>query len=565
MTREEINNRLSLHQDLVYASVGGFFLSVIGALIWSVITVSTEYQIGYMAIGVGILVGKGVRFFGAGIDPIFGYVGGFFALLGCLLGNLFSQVGFIANAESLGYFETLTFLDLEEIILIYQESFSIIDLVFYGIAIAEGYKFAFRTIPADIRELNDLTPKFSNLRLPLVSLCFIILAVSGFMLSRGVTGEKIYYYENGEIQSRGELLNGKENGIWTFFYESGQKQLSSNYDEGIENGLWQWYYESGDLMTSGKYKNGLFDGTWLNYNEEGILLDSSNYVLGRLDGEYKSFYGSGQLSQMGKYSRDKQVGKWMAFYDNGNLSSTGSFIDGELSGLWKFQNIDGTPSQEINYLDKETIRILNLWGLEGNQLIKNGNGTFISYFENKNKSQEGKVNNGIRVGIWTSYYQDGTTKEVGEFKDDKYTIKSAFTKQGEEMVQNGNGGYVTYYEGTDNELEKGALKNGLREGTWLVYYPNSTDIQQESNYKNGKQHGRHVVYYSNGNISSEGNLENDKKVGEWKWYYESGKLQCTINYEDDKKQGDQIFWSESGNETKKEVYENGELVSETLL
>jgi antitoxin component YwqK of YwqJK toxin-antitoxin module len=60
-------------------------------------------------------------------------------------------------------------------------------------------------------------------------------------------------------------------------------------------------------------------------------------------------------------------------------------------------------------------------------------------------------------------------------------------------------------------------------------------------------------------------LEDDKKTGEWRWYYESGQLQCTVSCKNDKKQGDQIFWSESGRRAKKEVYKNGELVSEVLL
>jgi len=538
---EEIKSKLTQHQDLIYAIIGGFFISIISALIWAAITVSTEYQIGYMAIGLGILVGFGVRFFGAGIDPIFGFIGGFFALFGCLLGNLFSQVGFIADAQALGYFETLTFFDLETIIQVYQESFDIIDLGFYGIAISAGYKFAFRPIPANINELNDLTPTYSKLKLPLVVACLIILLFAGYKLSNGVSGEQIFYYDNG------------------------QKQVIANYEDGFETGLWKWYYESGVLMRSGSYKNGLFDGAWLNYNEEGILIDSSNYVLGRMDGEYKSFHANGKLSQLGKYARDRQIGEWKIFYDNGNVNATGTFKNGELSGLWKFYNYNGTPRQEINYLDKETVRILNLWDPNGNQIIENGNGTFTSFFDDTKKLQEGKVINGIKVGTWTTYYQDGSVQEVGEFVDDKYIVKSVWDKKDGLIVQNGNGNYTIFFEDSNIELEKGQFKNGLRNGTWLVYYPNSTSIQQESNYKNGKLEGRSVVYYMNGNILSEGNFIADKQVGEWKWYYESGLIQSTISYEDNRKQGEQIFWSESGKKAKKEVYENGELVSEVLL
>ena len=135
------------NQNLPMALIAGLISSTIGAIIWAVITVVTEYQIGYMAIAVGFLVGISVRKLGGGVEAIFGYVGAVFALLGCLGGNLLSFVGFIGIQESImPYFEVLSRLDLEIIIDIYKESFSPMDLLFYGIAIYEGYRFSFKQI-----------------------------------------------------------------------------------------------------------------------------------------------------------------------------------------------------------------------------------------------------------------------------------------------------------------------------------------------------------------------------------------------------------------------------------
>ena len=52
---EEIKEKLRLHQHLLFAIIGGLFVSVICALVWAAITVSTKYQIGYMAVGFGFL------------------------------------------------------------------------------------------------------------------------------------------------------------------------------------------------------------------------------------------------------------------------------------------------------------------------------------------------------------------------------------------------------------------------------------------------------------------------------------------------------------------------------
>ncbi|MEN8250419.1 MAG: toxin-antitoxin system YwqK family antitoxin [Bacteroidota bacterium] len=562
---EDIKEDLKSHQDLVYAIIGGLFLSVISALIWAVITVSTEYQIGYMAIGVGLLVGMGVRYFGAGIDPIFGYLGAAFALLGCALGNLFSQVGFIAEAQALGYFETLALLDTDTIILIYQDSFNPMDLLFYGIAVFEGYKFAFRPIPSNIKHLDDYTPAYSNLRLPLVIVFFVALTISGYSLSKGVSGDKTFYYENGAKQSEGELINGAENGLWNYYYENGSLQITGNYINGVENGLWKWYYESGELKQTGNYKNGMLDGTWLNYNVQGILVDSSNFIIGRLNGGYNAFYDNGSIFQSGTYKRDKQVGEWKVYHENGKLSAIGSFEDGELNGIWKYTDLEGNPTQELNYLDDESIRIINAWDNKGNQIVENGFGEYVSHYDDNVIFQQGRVSDGEKIGEWKTYHPNGKIREIGEFKKDIYYIISAWGSEGDIMVEGGNGEYSSSFENSNNSYETGNVKDGLKDGIWFIYFPDALTLRAESNYLEGKHNGKNVAYFANGNIESEGHFVNDLKEGEWKWYHENGIIQCTIKYEKDLKQGDQIFWSEMGREAKKETYVDGEFKTEVLL
>ncbi|MBV6645632.1 MAG: toxin-antitoxin system YwqK family antitoxin [Cyclobacteriaceae bacterium] len=557
--------KLKPHQDLVYATVGGFFLSVICALIWAVITVTTEYQIAYMAIGVGLAVGMGVRFFGAGVDPIFGYIGAFFALLGCLLGNLFSQVGFIAQAQSLGYFETLTLLDIDTIILIYQESFSIIDLLFYGFAVVEGYKFAFRSIPKDINTREDLTPENSKLRLPLVIASFVIIAFAAFRLSKGIDGEQTFYYESGQVLSTGEYVEGKEQGLWKYYYESGRLQAEANYASGVEQGKWIWYYESGEVMRNGSYENGLFDGYWANFNAEGVLVDSSNYSIGRRQGAYASFYDDGRRSQLGSYERDKEHGPWILFYPNGNKSAEGSFENGEMRGPWTFWSENGKRLREADYRDSDHFDIRNAWDMNGRQLVKNGNGEFKSFFVDGSVERQGMVVDGKHSGEWKEYYTDGSIKEVGLYEGDRYKVLKVLGPTGEVQVENGVGRYVTYQEGRKEILTEGSFKEGLKDGVWTVYFDNTDLKAQEANYLGGQMHGESAGYYNNGVVSVQGSFDNGKQEGEWNWYYETGQIQCTANFENGLKSGAQFFWSESGYKVKEEIYEQGELIAERML
>jgi hypothetical protein len=92
------------------------------------------------------IVGYGIRTLGKSVDQIFGIVGAVISLAGCILGNFLSIVGFVANVEGLGYMETLFVFDYSFLPDVMMESFSPVDILFYGIAIVTGYRLSFRKI-----------------------------------------------------------------------------------------------------------------------------------------------------------------------------------------------------------------------------------------------------------------------------------------------------------------------------------------------------------------------------------------------------------------------------------
>lgn len=141
----EVLEKLRLEQNLPKAIIAGVGVGLIGAILWGLITVATNYQIGYMAIAIGAGVGFSMRFFGKGIDPVFGIAGGAIAVLSCFIGNFLGIIGFYANSEGLEFFETLFLFDYTYFFPVMSETFDFMDIVFYGIAGYEGYKFSFRT------------------------------------------------------------------------------------------------------------------------------------------------------------------------------------------------------------------------------------------------------------------------------------------------------------------------------------------------------------------------------------------------------------------------------------
>ncbi len=180
---DDIVQEFRQHQDLVFAIIGGLLAALVAAVLWAAVTVSTGYQIGYMAIAVGLIVGFSVRYFGAGIDLVYGIIGAVMALLGCMLGNLFSQVVFAADAEGLGYIQTLGLIDFSVIIDILISTFSGMDLLFYGLAIYEGYKFAFRPITEEAVLNQTYEPVGARFRLPLVGVAFTVMAAFMYLVN----------------------------------------------------------------------------------------------------------------------------------------------------------------------------------------------------------------------------------------------------------------------------------------------------------------------------------------------------------------------------------------------
>jgi len=136
-------------QNLLVGSLAGLVAAVVGAAVWAGVTVVTEYQIGWMAVGVGFLVGIAMRITGKGIDQIFGIVGAIMSLVGCALGNLFTIAYFMASSLDLAMMDILSQMTIADVIGLLTETFQVMDILFYGLAVYFGYRYAFRQLTMD--------------------------------------------------------------------------------------------------------------------------------------------------------------------------------------------------------------------------------------------------------------------------------------------------------------------------------------------------------------------------------------------------------------------------------
>lgn len=140
-------------QRLLVGTIAGAIAGTIGAIVWAVVTVVTMSQLGLLAVGIGLLVGAAVRWGGRGTTQTFGIVGGAIALISVVAGNFLSLLGLWAGAEGISYLEAASSFPYSHSLALMAATFSPIDLLFYGIAVWEGYRFSIREVtPEEIRE-----------------------------------------------------------------------------------------------------------------------------------------------------------------------------------------------------------------------------------------------------------------------------------------------------------------------------------------------------------------------------------------------------------------------------
>lgn len=151
--KEYVMGNIRSEQRLGLGFFMGLIAAVAGAAIWAAISAATRHQIGWAAIGLGFLVGIAVRMGGKGIDKIYGVMGAFLALLGCILGNFLTVLAITNIENGISVARLMELMSFQLFIEIMKESFQPLDILFYILAITTAYS-------ASIRKLTekDLQP-----------------------------------------------------------------------------------------------------------------------------------------------------------------------------------------------------------------------------------------------------------------------------------------------------------------------------------------------------------------------------------------------------------------------
>lgn len=120
------------------------------------------------------------------------------------------------------------------------------------------------------------------------------------------------------IETEGNYLNEKRDGIWKTYYINKNLKSKGAYTEDKKEGIWLEYYENGVLEKEVNYSNGKKEGLMKVYQRENVLKARVNYKDGKEDGVAEYYDEQGQIELKVNYKNGKEDGA-LEHYKDGQL------------------------------------------------------------------------------------------------------------------------------------------------------------------------------------------------------------------------------------------------------
>lgn len=150
------------------------------------------------------------------------------------------------------------------------------------------------------------------------------------------------------------------------------------------------------------------------YDKDWVQVEGSNgeYYrigqrdsLGRWQGFVRDFYKDGTVQMKGAYKDDLRHGIFLFYSDHNTYTSAGRFNEERAVGKWEYFYDDGRLRSEEVYADGNYLN--NMWDENGRQIVTDGEGQWITYYDNGVVSETGAIVGGKREGLWKGYHENG--------------------------------------------------------------------------------------------------------------------------------------------------------------
>ncbi|RLD61108.1 MAG: hypothetical protein DRI95_14575 [Bacteroidetes bacterium] len=267
--------------------------------------------------------------------------------------------------------------------------------------------------------------------------------INRYDLDRQPHGKWKWFYDEEILRLEGTFKHGLKNGYFKEYDREGNLLSATKYVDGekiekaeelVKLEVRTDYYPDGKIKVVGTYKDGIPEGVRREYDKKGKVQKSYIFRKGRIVGEgiftdegkregnWKEYYPDGTLKALGSYHNDNRVGKWKFYYHTGQLEEIGAYIDGEPDSTWRWFYKSGKVLRIEDFYNGLSDGVLTEYDEEGNIITQ---GDYLEgkkegnwFYQVGDNRDEGKYAEGMRNGLWKSYYADGTLSFEGKFVDD---------------------------------------------------------------------------------------------------------------------------------------------------
>jgi antitoxin component YwqK of YwqJK toxin-antitoxin module len=131
------------------------------------------------------------------------------------------------------------------------------------------------------------------------------------------------------------------------------------------------------------------------------------------------------------------------FYDSGTLKAKGIKKDEQKEGQWIFYFEDGKIYREVNFRNNIEDGEWKMWHANG-----------LLYLE------QVKVL-GKSEGYCKEYYENGSIKEIGEYRNGEYFPIDFWNEEGRQLLKNGSGKKIEKFGYLESDIFEHYFENGI--------------------------------------------------------------------------------------------------------
>jgi TonB family protein len=183
--------------------------------------------------------------------------------------------------------------------------------------------------------------------------------------------------------------------------------------------------------------------------------------MGQWQGPVRDFYKNDKLQMKGSYDNGQRDGVFIYYSDHDTYQSAGRYDHERAVGKWERFHHNGRLMSEEYFLDDYFMK--NMWDSLGNQMVKEGEGTYTRHHPNGVVYEEGEFKKGKKQGTWYGRHDNGALYFEEYYNNGNLVSGRSRTQDGQTYVydessfypmpEGGNAKLVNYLNGRAAQLK----------------------------------------------------------------------------------------------------------------